>query len=128
MEKVAIGKKLVIGIIIVLLLNDILTTLSTTSLYALNGYLGKASQSLLQGIIRLIFTGIVLFFLYNGRNWAKWLMVILLAMGTLLSLVSLFSGFNLILLAMGMIYLGIVLALLFSSSIEEFFAHQKRTN
>jgi len=110
---------------VIVLLIDIKTTASVSWIYAVSGRMDLASYKFLRGIFRFIFTGLLLFFLYKGHRWAKWLSVALFGLGGLASLVSLVSSFNLILLIMGSVYAFFCISLIVSGSVNNFLRYQR---
>lgn len=125
MENVNKGKKNIIGIIVLILLIDIITITVTSSLYAVYGNHEYATYKLMQGMFRFLLTGILLFFLYKGHKWAKWLTTFLFIIGGLLAIISLLVRFNFLMLLMGIVYGGICIVLIKSSSIKDFMRYQR---
>jgi hypothetical protein len=119
------GKRIAIGIIVLLLVIDIAVTMATSSMYAANGELGIASYKLLQGIFRFILTGVILYFFYKGHGWAKWLMAILLILGGLIALLSQVQDFEIISLLFAIVYLGVGSMMILSRSVRDFLNYQK---
>lgn len=125
MEIVNKGRKMVIAMITIVLTMDILTILRVSSTYAISGNLELASSKLIQGAFRLLLTGLMLFFLYKGHRWAKWLTVVLFSIAGISSVLLLISGFNLILFAMGVIYVLLGVIIISSGSVNNFFRYQR---
>jgi hypothetical protein len=125
MESIDKGKKLVTSIIILILLIDIFTIAITSSIYAVNGMMSYATYKIMQGIFRFILEGLILFFLYKGHKWAKWLLIILLFIGGLFSLISFLANFSFIVLLLGIVYIVIGMILTTSKSVKIFFEFQK---
>lgn len=125
MEIVNRGKKLVIAQIVIILLIDIVVTVWLSSLYIISGRMDLASSRIWQGFIRFLLTGSVLYFMYKGHRWAKWLLAVLLILGGLSGLASLTSGFNLTLIAMSLVYGCIGIMMIFSKSINTFYLYQR---
>jgi hypothetical protein len=125
MDLVSKGRKIIISIIVVLLLFDIAVIAITSSLYAAHGLYDYASFKLMQGLFRFTLEVIILFFLYRGHRWAKWLLIVLLAAAGLFSLISLISDFDLIVLIIGLMFIFIVAVLIFSESVKEFLYYQR---
>lgn len=125
MELVQKGKKIVISIIVLMLLIDIVIIAVTSSVLAVSGYVSYATYNLMKGIFRFVLTVLVLFFLYKGYRWAKWLMVSLLFLGGGYAVLSLISAFNIVVLAMAAIYICIGVILIFSKPVNDFFRYQK---
>lgn len=80
--------------------------------------------------IRLFLTILLCAYLYAGRNWARWVCVVLYTPTGLISLIAgtrywpdpVSSG---VLLGLGTIYLTFGLTLIFSGSVREFAAYQR---
>lgn len=125
MPSVKKGKKIVVWIIALLLVIDIIITIVTSSLYAINHMMEYAISNLLQGVVRFILTGILLFFLFKGHKWAKWTITILLLLCGLWVMISLLATFSFILLIMGIFCLGIGITLIASNSVNQFFKNQR---
>lgn len=117
------GRKILIGVVFILLIIDIIATAVNSSIYAVNGELSAASFNLLQGIFRFILTVLILYFFYNGYIWAKRLITILLISGGLFALF--FSEFYFLTLFFIVVYFGIGLVINFSNSVNDFLAYQK---
>lgn len=76
-----------------------------------------------QGTFIFLLEGIILFFVYKGREWAKWLIAILLFYWIVFSFVSYI--FSIFLLLMVLVYLAIGVILISSSSVKKFMIFQK---
>lgn len=122
MEEIQKGKKIVIVIIAVILLADIVTTVTLASMYLSVGNTLRAMSDGIQGIIRLAFTGVLLFFLYKGKKWAKIMMLILFLVASVIA----FLSFDLFTIVLGIIYMGCCMTLIFSSSVKAFLAQQRQ--
>ncbi len=125
METIEKGKKLVTSIIILILLIDIFTIAITSSINAVNGMMSDATYKIIQGIFRLVLEGLILFFLYKGHKWAKWLMSILLFIGGLFSIITFITSFSIIILSMGLVYIVSGINLTSSKSVKLFLEYQK---
>ncbi|OPX42130.1 hypothetical protein CLHUN_40360 [Ruminiclostridium hungatei] len=125
LESIEKGKKLVTSIIILILLIDIFTIAITSSIYAVSGMMSDATYKIMQGIFRLLLEGLILFFLYKGHKWAKWLMIVLLFIGGLFSLITFITSFSIIILLMGIVYIVIGIILTTSKSVKLFLEFQK---
>lgn len=125
MELIKQGKKMVIGIIIVMLFADIATIIYTGAIFLKYAEFDYFLLKMTQGTIRLILTGIMLFFMYKGSKIAKNIMITLLIFGGILGLISGLFTFNILSLVMTMIYLGIILVMMKSHSIKSFLSYQK---
>ncbi len=125
METIEKGKKLVTSIIILILLIDIFTIAITSSINAVNGMMSDATYKIIQGIIRLLLEGLILFFLYKGHKWAKWLMSILLFIGGLFSIITFITSFSIIILSMGLVYIVSGINLTSSKCVKLFLEYQK---
>lgn len=122
MQSVLRGKKITIAIIVIMLLVDITTTAITSSIYASYGDSGQASFKIMQGLFRFMLTGLLLFFLYKGHGWAKWIITILALIAGAISLLSIF---NVILILMAAIYITIGVLLIVSKDIKHFMLSQR---
>ncbi len=125
MESTVKGKKMVIGIIVLVLLIDIITIIVTSSLYVSAGDMALALSKSLTGIIRIVIEGVILLFMYKGHKWAKWLIAVLLLIGGLLSVISMLAGINLALFVAGVIYVVSGATLIFSFPVNCFLNSQK---
>lgn len=125
MEMVNKGKKIVIALIVTVLLVSIIIGVSVSSLYAVGGQADVASYKLIQSLVRWILTAILMFFLYKGHSWAKWLFIVLFGLAALIVLLSLNAGFNVILVAVGTIYAFFCVMLICSQSVKAFLQYQK---
>jgi len=125
METIIKGKRLVIGIIALVLLIDIITIVVTASVYVSAGDMGLALSKSVTGVIRFALEGVILFFLYKGHAWAKWLIAVLLFIGGLLSIVSMLAGIDIVLLVGGVIHLVSGATLIFSFSVKSFLNSQR---
>lgn len=126
MESLKKGKRLVVSIIIFVLVLDIIVIAISSSFYAVSGMLGQATYKIAQGLFRLFLEGIILFFLYAGHRWAKWLLSILFFLGGLFSLFSALATFSFLLLFMGVAYITIGIILLSSKPVKDFLEYQKK--
>lgn len=125
MEMVNKGKKLVIGLIVIVLLINIVSIAFVSSIYAVSGRMDLASYKLLQGIFRFILEVLLLFFMYKGHRWAKWLFVMLFMLAGIMALLGLISEFNLIVLVLGLVYVCFGVMMIFSRSVKTFFLYQR---
>lgn len=131
MDLVIRGNKIIIGIIAIILLIDVVVLASSVSLYALSGNIGYATPKIVQGLIRLLLEIGISYNLYKGNNWAKWVLVVLLALGGLISLVSVIPIFSVITIfgvvyfLLGIVYVVICVILIASRSVKEFMRYQK---
>lgn len=125
MEKVNKGRKMVIAIIAIVLIIDLAIATITSSMYAVSGKMDFASYRLMQSICRFIIEGILSIFLYKGHRWAKWTWIVLFTIVGTFSLISLLVGFNVIILAMGLVYLFFGIILIISCNINLFFRFQR---
>lgn len=125
MEMVNKGRKMVISLITIALLMDILTIVSTSLIYVKSDRMDLASSELLRGTFRLIVTGLILFFLYKGHQWAKWLFAVLFIISGFASFLSLIILLNFIILVMGIIHISLGMMLILSKNINYFLKYQK---
>lgn len=122
MELVARGRRMLIIMISVLLLVDISTTIVVSYLYARYGYTSQALSGLITGATRLAITALILFFLYKGHRWAKWLIVILMLFAGFFSVLTLSS---MLAKTLGVLFIAFGIILIVSRSINEFFQYQR---
>ena len=125
MDLVLKGKRIVISLIVFVLVSDVIVIAINSSLYAVNGMFGQATFKIAQGLFRLFLEGVILFFLYAGHGWAKWLLSILLLLGGALSLLSVLLTYSFFSLFIGIIYLTFGIVLLKSESIKCFLENQR---
>lgn len=131
MDLIIRGKRIVIGIIVIILLIDVATIISTTLLYSLNGNIGFATQKTVQGLIRLLLEIGISFCLYKGHNWSKWLLVVLLGLAGIISLYSVvpilmtISVFGVIYLILGILYIAMCITLIVSKAVRAFIRYQR---
>lgn len=117
------GKNIVIGIICILLGVELLTIL----LYFFSIGSGKIGTQ----VVRVLLTGALCFFVYNGQNWAKWVTVVLMAIAALTGLIGTLSVMVYPLLGAisfiyFIIYTTVVILLLAPKSVKEFMEHQRK--
>ncbi len=131
MDLVIRGKRIVIGIIAIILLIDVVTIVSIVTLYALSGNMGYATQKIVQGSIRLLLEIIISICLYRGHNWSKWILVVLLGLGGIISLFSVvpifmtISVFGVVYLILGIVYIAMCITLIASKAVKAFMRYQK---
>lgn len=87
-------------------------------------------QKVPQQIVRLILTGVLCVFLYRGVNWARWVAGILFVLAGIVGIASgtalLYIGAGaFVLLAMGAVYVGSAVILLFVPSVRTYFGSSK---
>lgn len=104
MDKINKGKKMVIIMIMIVLLIDIFTIASTISNYIWEDQMNLVPYKLFQGIVRLILTALLMFFLYKGKRWAKWITIILFFTAGISSLLIMLTTFNILLFSIGVVY------------------------
>lgn len=124
MERVTKGKNLVIGIILVTILIDIFTNIFTFITYSSNGFAAEATTKLVQVGVRFALTVLLLYFLYNGKNWAKVLIIVFTAIGGVSAAMSLIVYFTYIMFVMSVAYIAIAITLIASKNIKYFFQYQ----
>ncbi len=125
MEIVNKGKKLVICLIVTILILNFIVTAILSSLYAISNRMDLANYRIIQGIFRFIVSGVILYFMYKGHQWAKWLLVVLFMVGGISGFISLTSGFNLILVVLSIVYVCFGAMMIFSRSINTFYLYQR---
>ena len=123
MPNVNKGKKIVISTIVVLLLIELIITVFLP--VAPNANLDASSTSLVKKTVRFLFMGAILFFLYKGYKWAKWIIAILLLISGVGTVLSLFAQFNWSMLTLGSVYLLVSITLIKSSAVQEFLSYQR---
>lgn len=122
MEKIQKGKKMLLAMIFAMLLLEIVLILMNARSYISIGNTEAAVSSLTEGTIRFFITGALLFFVYKGKPWARWIIIVLFLLGSLIAFVL----FNFITVALGIIYTSFCMMLMFSSSIKAFLAYQNQ--
>ncbi len=115
------GRLLISGVIVVCLSVSVATILFSI--------LASGPHQVLQQLTRFGLTALLCVLLYQGRGWARWVLGILLGLGSILGLLSglalLSQSFAAILLVgMGLLYLGCVIVLFFSARVQAFLAYQ----
>ncbi|QOX62237.1 hypothetical protein FRZ06_02135 [Anoxybacterium hadale] len=124
MDLVKNGKSITITIIAVVILLDIISSLSVFLMYS------GGNENVLTIMIRLILECLLLYFLYIGHRWAKVLTAILLLIGGVLSVLT---GITLIgspldflmTLAFGLVFIISGIILIKSKSVNTFFSYQR---
>lgn len=119
------GKKIVIGIIALTLLIDVTTIATNILVFAMNGNIGHSTQEVVTGLIRLLLEIGISYNLYKGHNWAKWVLVVLLSLGGLLSLFLVLATFSILMLFLGIAYIAMTVTLIASKSLKEFMRYQR---
>jgi hypothetical protein len=119
------GRKITCAIIAVLLIFEILIIAFLSASYSAVGRYDLANYRMTQGIFRFLLECLLLFFFYKGYKWAKWLLTILLLITGVYSLLSLFKTFTVVTLLLGIVYSVISLAIIASTSVNEFLLSQK---
>lgn len=129
MELVKKGKKIVIIIIMVLIMIDIITIGGCANLYAINGQINEVIAQLIRGTVRLVLEGVILFFLYKGHRWAKYLMTTLLITGAFFGFAIMTSMhlklFDIYFLIIAVIDIALAITLIVSKSVKSFLSFQK---
>ncbi len=114
MESIEKGKGIIISTIVIILLFDFI-------IIAFRGLLGGR---IVEGVIRFFLECLILFFLYKGHSWAKWVISILLILAGGLSLLTLLRGFSLIIL-LGVLYFIFGIALISSKDVNAYMDFKK---
>ncbi|HQK35348.1 MAG TPA: hypothetical protein PK074_11530 [Spirochaetales bacterium] len=122
MELVVRGRRMLIIIMSALLLVDISTTIVVSYLYTRYGYTSQALSGLITGVVRLAITALILFFLYKGHRWAKWLIIVLMFFAGLFSLFALPSFLA---KSLGVLCIVSGIVLIASKSINGFLQYQR---
>jgi len=125
------GRTTIVAIIVII----IFTTLNTSLIVAASYNLLFEPTILLIHIIRFLLTIFLLWLLYKGYDWARWVNIVLFR---LVGAYSIFFGlelltksfivtdfFGLLMLIISVAYLGSAGFLLFSSNVTTFLNHQK---
>ncbi len=112
------GKKSVISIIVAILV-----------LSALSWFPSPDSKD----IGRFFLNGVLCWFLFKGKNWARWIFVVLLVAAGVVGIFGIISGQNkidksIVLLAMSTTYLASAGLLVFSKSIASYFSASSKVN
>lgn len=122
MEKIQKGKKLLFLIILGMLLLDAVIIFMNAGANFSIGKIDRGIATIIEGAIRFFITGALLFFVYKGKSWAKWIIVALLLFG---SAIAFLLG-NKLTVIFGIIYTSFCIMLMFSSSIKAFLAYQNQ--
>lgn len=122
MEKIQKGKKLLFLIILGMLLLDAVIIFMNAGANFSIGKFDRGIATIIEGTIRFFITGALLFFVYKGKSWAKWIIVALLLFG---SAIAFLLG-NKLTVIFGIIYTSFCIMLMFSSSIKAFLAYQNQ--
>ncbi|MCG8502559.1 MAG: hypothetical protein MJB12_19415 [Firmicutes bacterium] len=139
MDRVTKGQNMVIVLIVMVWLRDILAFVYQCLVHVRFEIISEFSQS----VFRVILTGLLFFFLYKGRRWAKWLSVVVLFQRGIALLSRLITDFDnntdLVEILLGLdsvfvnsVYTFIGLAYMFfgvlltvSGSVNDFFQYQR---
>lgn len=122
MEKIQKGKKLLFLIILGMLLLDAVIIFMNAGANFSIGKIDRGIATIIEGTIRFFITGALLFFVYKGKSWAKWIIVALLLFG---SAIAFLLG-NKLTVIFGIVYTSFCIMLMFSSSIKAFLAYQNQ--
>ena len=125
MNMVNRGRKLVIMIVALSIIINISTVAYATYIYVDGGRMDLASSELQRGTIRFILTVILMYFLYKGYVWAKWICIVLYLPAGMFSLLFQFIIFSLSMLIMGGLYFYFAVLLITSKEIKAFFQFNK---
>jgi hypothetical protein len=125
MDLVLKGKKMVIGIIILVLIGDIIFTLFGASLLTYSS-IDSARKLLVQGAFRVILEIILSYLLYKGNILAKWLLSSLLFLQSLLCFILILPQFNILLLLLSICLITLAGILFFSPAVKAFTSSQKK--
>jgi hypothetical protein len=82
---------------------------------------------------RFCINGVFCWFLFKGKNWARWVFVVLLALGGAIAALAISSGHNgaeksIVLLVMSVTYLASAGLLTFSKSVARYFSASTQIN
>ena len=113
MKKLEKGKKIFLTMAIILLAISLISALSS---YFING-----GADLISGIIRTILEGILLYFTFKGKKWAKITMIVILSivLCLLIFIVVQFS-FDVMSISAIVVYAGSIYVIAFSPSVKEY--------
>jgi hypothetical protein len=84
LNSLKVGKKIVIAIIIVLVLTNVISTISMV----VNVQADEKATTTFFGLVRFAIFGTILYYLYVGNKLAKWLIVIFALMNGILGFLS----------------------------------------
>ena len=112
------GRPLVVAVIV--------ASLSVSALVILSYNIRLGPQALPQQIVRFLLTCGLCVFLYQGANWARWVVGVLSGLGGLLSMIAGFAALmtnmaGLLLIAMGLLYVACMIVLLFVPTVRKYF-------
>lgn len=118
------GKYILLAIIGVILAADIISIIANYIIQTNSGLVDEARTKLLQGIFRLVLTGILMYCLYQGQRWARGVTVALFLLNGASTLLTLILGFNALLIALGLMYALIGVIILKEKNIQSFLDYQ----
>jgi len=123
------GKHIVVAIIVVIILIDVLNSSFISSIYIRLGDTQTAIIKIFYGLIWLLLESLIFYFLYKGHQWAKIFMIVILLFRGIPSFSSFFYMITTLeaisVTISGSIYIGIILILFLSKSVNEFLLHQR---
>lgn len=125
MDSVKKGKTILIIFIVLTLISDLMISGALTLTYALNGSYGIGAQRLIEGFVRLALTIVILYFLYKGHEWAKWIVAILMIIGGLASASMIVTSYTIIYIFLSILFLGFGIVLFASRDVKNFLRYQK---
>lgn len=119
------GRKYIIGISIFILLLDVITSGILLFTLLQNANDSSFISTLIQGLFRLVFEAIILFFFYMGYDVAKWLLCASLIVVSGFSLLIAFMTLDLFCCILSILLLLIFSFILRSSAIKAFITLQQ---
>lgn len=125
MEMVKKGRVIVVFIIVTLLSMSIIISTTTISMYARIGATNLVQKNLIQSSVRFLLTVLLLYFLYKGYQWAKWIVVVLFILAGIMCLFSIFQTNGLIMMVIGIVYFILSIILIASENVKYFFQYQR---
>lgn len=112
MENLQKGKKLFLTMTIVLLATSLITSIISS--------FSQGGTELIQGIIRTGLEGLLLYYIFKGKNWAKIIMIVLLALGILVALIAVIFSMNIMFIILLVVDGGSLYILAFSPVVKEY--------
>lgn len=119
------GRKLLIRIILLIVIEKIILNSIVVIDHISNGNFELLKQELISDIIIFVLQGVILFFLFKGYKWAKWFIIIGFSIGILLMSLALIANFNVLYLVSIILHLWIVITLIKSENIKVFLYSQR---
>jgi hypothetical protein len=111
------GKRLLLSTFCILLISDI-------AVAGLNAYV-NGIREIFSAAIRITLTAALMYAIWRGQTWAKWLFAILLAISLLAFGPLAFSSRNPLLIMLMALFTFTIYALIFDRSVKEFLTNKK---